>query len=281
MAYVSKLNNEELTELDLSAWTAAAPAEQSPTPVNNVVALPAAKPKAAEVRPFDYSGASAGIAKEAEATAKRIRNRLKVHTIEIGKELLVVKKELGHGKFGKWLDFHFGWKERTALNYMNAATAFGSTPHVIDVLPPSTVYKLAAKSTPDELRQSVIDEIKRGDKPDPKQIEKKIAATKKEAQQKARADEKIAAGSSQEPSEVSVPEDVVASLDRALVIESPASASPDRDPAQPPPIMQEQELRAQKIVGYLRKRFGDKFSHLRDAILNTDLVALRRALSEA
>lgn len=281
MVYVSKLNDEELTELDLSAPTAAAPTERLPAPVNNIVALPAAKPQAAEVRAFDYSGVSAAVAKEAEATAKRIRNRLKVHTIEIGKELLVIKEELGHGKFGKWLDFHFGWKERTAQNYMNSATAFGSTPQIIDVLPPSTVYKLAAKSTPGALRQSVIDEIKRGDKPDPKQIERKISAAKNVAPQRASVVEKISLGSLQKPSDVSVPDDVVASPDRALAMEAKADATEERGGAHSSPIAKEQEFRAQKIVGHLKKRFGDKFSPLRAAILNTDLAALRKALSEA
>ncbi|MBY3025446.1 DUF3102 domain-containing protein [Rhizobium leguminosarum] len=281
MTYVEKLNDIELTELDLSAPITEASAEQLPAPVDNVVVLPKGKRQAAEVYAFDYSGVSAAVAKEAEAIAMRIRDRHRGYTIETGKELLVIKKKLGHGKFGKWLEFHFGWKERTAQNYMNSATAFGSTPQVIDVLPPSTVYKLAAKSTPDALRQSVIDEIKRGEKPDPKQIEKKIAAIKNEAPQKASADERIAAGSPQKPSDVSVPDDVVASLDRALATEAPAKAIQDGDGAQSPPIAQEQEFRAQKIVGHLKKRFGDKFSLLRDAILKTDLDALRKALSEA
>lgn len=127
----------------------------------------------------------------------------------------------------------------------------------------------------------MIDEVKRGEKPDPKQIEKMIAATKNKAPQKASADEKFTVGSHQMPCEVPVPDNVVASLDRASATEVPTIAIPDRDTAQSSPIAQEQELRAQKIIGYLRKRFGDKFSPLRDAILNTDLAALRKALSEA
>lgn len=275
MTYVSKLNDVELTELDLSATITEAPAEQLPASVDNVEALPKAKRKAAETKAFDYSGVSASVARDAEATAMRIRDRHRVYTIETGKELLAIKKKLGHGKFGRWLEFHFGWKERSAQNYMNSATAFGSTPQVIDALPLSTIYKLAAPSTPDALRQSVIDEIKRGEKLDPKQIERKIAATRSEARQN------VSAGSPQEPSEISVPDNVVASPDRALAIEVPAVASQDRDAAPSLPIAQEQELRAQKIVGYLRKRFGDQFSPLRDAILKTDLAALRKALSEA
>ena len=281
MTYFSRSNDVELTDLDISAPTTVAAAEPLPTPGDNVVALLKAKRKPAEMYAFDYSGVSAAVAKEAEATAMRIRNRLRLHTIETGKELLIVKKELGHGKFGKWLEFHFGWKERTAQNYMNSATAFGSTPQVIDVLPPSTVYKLAAKSTPDALRQSVIDEIKRGEKPDPKQIERKIAATKSEARKNGDPGENASAGSPQEPSRISVPDNAVASRDRALATEALAIASLDKDAAQSAPIKQEQELLAQKIVGHIKKRFGEKFSTLRDAILKTDLAALRKALSEA
>ncbi len=280
MTYVSKLNDVDLTELDLTAPITAPRAEQLPAPVDNV-ALPKAKRKAAEVYVFDYSGIAAAVAKEAEATAKRIRDRHRGYTIETGKELLVIKKELGHGKFGKWLEFHFGWKERTAQNYMNSATAFGSTPQVIDFLPPSTVYKLAAKSTPDALRQSVINEIQRGEKPDPKRIERKIAATKSEARKNGAPDENASAGNSQEASEISVPDNGIASLDRASAIEVPAIASLGNDAAQSAPITQEQEFRAEKIVGHLKKRFGERFSLLRDAILKTDLAALRKALSEA
>ncbi len=281
MTYLSRLNDVELTDLDLTAPTTVAAADQPPKPTDNVVVLPKAKRKAAEVYAFDYSGISAAVAREAEATAKRIRDRLRMHTIETGKELLAIKKALGHGKFGKWLEFHFGWKERTAQNYMNSATAFGSTPQVIDLLPQSTVYKLAAKSTPDALRQFVIDEIRRGEKPDPKLIEIKIAATKSEARKNGDPHQNSSANASQEPSDVSVPHNAVASLDRTLAIETPVVVSVEKDSAQSVPTAQMQELVAQKIVEHLKKRFGDEFSHLRDIILKIDIAVLRKALSEA
>lgn len=280
MAYVSKMNDEELTDLDLSESIAAASAEKTSAPATNVVALPAPKPKAADVRSFDYAGLSAAIAKEAEAAAKRIRARLKVHTLETGKELLAIKKALGHGKFGKWLEFHFGWKERTAQNYMNSAIAFDSTPQVIDALPPSTVYKLASKSTPDAIRQSVIDEIKRGEKPDPKQIEKKIADAKNAAPRKAVAAEKMALDGSQQPSN-DLPDDVLASLDRALAAEEPETVGQQVDESLAPSAAEKPELRATAIVEHLKKRFRDKFPSLRDAMLGTDWAALKKALQDA
>lgn len=280
MAYVSKINDEKLTDLDLSKTIPAAPVEQSSVAASNVVALPAPKPKAADVRSFDYAGLSAAVAKEAEAAAKRIRARLKVHTLETGKELLAIKKALGHGKFGKWLEFHFGWKERTAQNYMNSAIAFDSTPQVIDALPPSTVYKLASKSTPDAIRQSVIDEIKRGEKPDPKQIEKKIAAAKNAAPQVAVGTEKVTLDSSQKPSDI-LPDDVLASLERALAAEEPATAGQHAVDALAPSVAEKPEVRATAIVEHLKKRFRDKFPSLRDAILGTEWAALKKALQDA
>lgn len=280
MAYVSKVNDEELTDLDLSESIAAAPAEKPSAPATNVVALPAPKPKAADVRSFDYAGLPPAVAKEAEAAAKRIRARLKVHTLETGKELLAIKKALGHGKFGKWLEFHFGWKERTAQNYMNSAIAFDSTPQVIDALPPSTVYKLASKSTPDAIRQSVIDEIKRGEKPDPKQIEKKIAAAKSAAPQVTVGAEKVTLDSTRKPS-VILPDDVLASLERALAAEEPATAGQRAVDALAPSVAENPEVRAAAIVEHLKKRFRDTFPSLRDAILETEWAALKKALQDA
>ncbi|SEH23595.1 DUF3102 domain-containing protein [Rhizobium sp. NFR12] len=282
MTYYSRLNGVELTELNLTASPAAPTEEQLPPSADNVVAVPKAKRKSAEVYAFDYSGVSDEVAKEAEATAKRIRNRLKVHTLETGKELLNVKKELGHGKFGKWLEFHFGWKERTAQNYMTLATAFGATPQVIDALPQSTVYKLAAKSTPDELRQSVIDEVKRGEKPDHKRIEKEIAATKAEARRKRNYDEVAPPNNALILYEASKPEDMQAQAPdaQALMVEEMANEDHNVEADAHLLVDARHEQRAKSIAEHLKKRLGIHFNVIRDAILNTEFAALRAALSE-
>ncbi|NSY16310.1 DUF3102 domain-containing protein [Neorhizobium sp. AL 9.2.2] len=282
MTYYSRLNGVELTELNLTTSPAAPTEEQQPPSVDNVVALPKVKRKSAEVYAFDYSGVSDAVAKEAEATAKRIRNRLKVHSLETGKELLNVKKELGHGKFGKWLEFHFGWKERTAQNYMALATAFGATPQVIDALPQSTVYRLAAKSTPDELRQSVIDEVKRGEKPDPKRIEKEIAATKAEARRKRNSDEVAPPNNASILHEASKPDDVQAQAPDAQALMVEEIANEDHNVAADAQLLVDarHEQRAKSIAEHLKKHLGIHFNVIRDAILNTEFAALRAALSE-
>lgn len=285
MTYASQLIDDELTELGVSMPAAAASADEplasvNPAPMNNVVAMPKAKPTTAKTYAFDYSGVSDAVAKEAEATAKRIRNRLKAHTIDNGKELLVIKKGLGHGKFGMWLEFHFGWKERTAQNYMNSAAVFGSTPQIIDFLPLSTIYKLAAPSTPDALRQAVIEQIKRGEKPDPKHIEKEIVAAKNLASQKPIAAETTDADSAPKSPPISAPNDASGSNDEATAIAVPATTSADKTAPHSPPLPL-QELRARKIVEFFQRRFGDKFQSLRDAILETEWAALKKALQDA
>ncbi len=255
MTSISRLSATELTDLDLSAHVEL-PVEQLSAHDTNIVSLRRAKNKAILINGFDYTGVPKAVIKEAEATAMRIRDRNRAHSIDTGNELLNIKQKLEHGKFGRWLKFHFGWKERTAQNYMNSATAFGSTPQVIDILPLSTVYKLAATSTPDALRQSVIEEINKGGTPDPKKIEKRIAESKTEARQKGNSDD-------------NVQQDNAATL--------PESSKPGVVQAQD----KMHELRAKKIAEHLKKCFGVNFDVLRGEILKTDLVALRKALCEA
>lgn len=130
------------------------------------------------VSDFDYSGLSTAVAAEAEEAAQRIRNHIRGSVIDTGLELLAVKEKLGHGKFGPWLAHHFTMSERTAQNCMNAAEVFGAAPRVVDILPPSIVYKLAAKSAPEEVRQSVIDEVVAGGAPDAASVEARISSAK-------------------------------------------------------------------------------------------------------
>lgn len=288
----------ELADLDLSAHIEE-PTVQRSEPANNVVALPKVKRKAPQVYAFDYSGISTAVAKEAEATAKRIRDRLRAHTIDTGKELLKVKRDLGHGRFGKWLEFHFGWKERTAQNYMNSAQAFGSTPQVIDILPPSTVYKLAAKNTPEALRQSVIDEIKRGETPDPKKIERRIAEIKTEARQKGNADESIQSGNvivKHENNETGNPaalqvmsgaaqetpstEAAQAQDSGVTTIETSASVGQLVDQTEKQQN-EKLELAAKRVASLLRKRLGVEFESVRKAILVIDYRVFQQAIREA
>jgi hypothetical protein len=59
-----------------------------------------------------------------KASAERIKAKVKKTlqgVIEIGNDLLAVKKALEHGQFGRWLKGEFGWRQRTAYNFMSVA----------------------------------------------------------------------------------------------------------------------------------------------------------------
>jgi hypothetical protein len=54
--------------------------------------------------------------------------------------------------------------ERTARNFVNVADKFGNKSTTVGDLPPSILYALAAPSTPDEVREEVVERVERGEK---------------------------------------------------------------------------------------------------------------------
>lgn len=170
-------------ELEELSYTTSENITDADTPTHSPVSEPQV-PATPMVFGFDYSGVSSQVAQEAEAAANRIRDRHRTSIIDTGHDLSAVKEKLEHGLFGNWLRFHFDMSERTAQNYMNAAAAFGSAPRVIDVLPPTTIYKLSAKGAPEEIRQSVIDDVAKGLPVNHKEIDSRIATAQKEERQR-------------------------------------------------------------------------------------------------
>ena len=120
--------------------------------------------------PFDYCAIAPEHVADLRQRAARIREQVRVTTvsaIEIGNELLSAKQHLPHGQFEDWVRAECGCAVRTARNYMAAAAfAEGKSATVAD-LPPSIVYKLAAKSTPPELAAEVIERAAAGKVVDP------------------------------------------------------------------------------------------------------------------
>jgi hypothetical protein len=85
--------------------------------------------------------------------------------IEIGSELLAVKKALGHGRFQAWLDAEFGWGERMARNFMAVAGRFAKTAIIADLpIEPTAAYLLAAPSTPESACQAAIARARTGER---------------------------------------------------------------------------------------------------------------------
>jgi hypothetical protein len=118
---------------------------------------------------------------QVQAAALDIRSRLK-RTVEdviaIGKQLIAVKELLPHGQFGEWLDQEFKMSDRSARNFMYAAEQFGGKTEIISVLDVTTVYLLAAPSTPETARAEVERLLIQGDAPKRAQVKAIIAAHK-------------------------------------------------------------------------------------------------------
>lgn len=283
------MSHDELEELDLPS---------SETDFQEIEAprkLPKAEPLVVTVPTFsgfDYSGVSKAVAKEAEATAERIRNRHRASIIDTGNDLVVIKKKLEHGQFGSWLSYHFGMSERTAQNYMNAADAFGSVPKVIDLLPPTIVYKLAAKGAPKDVKQFVIKEVVNGARLDHKEIEARIASAqsderKRRENERAAKHEESAWNNQEETLRTAGKSDDeiegerkrwATNRERDAQLKSSETKQREEATLEPEAKMKQVAAHAATI---LRARLGNDYEKFRDAFLQIDFNELKAALMRA
>jgi hypothetical protein len=108
--------------------------------------------------PFDYGAIPAETVTALRAQALRIRGFVKTHTaavIDAGLDLLAVKQHLP-GEFGRWVASECGFSLATAENFMRAAKFAEGRIAIVTILLPTTIYKLAAKSTPTEVADAFL-----------------------------------------------------------------------------------------------------------------------------
>jgi Protein of unknown function (DUF3102) len=153
----------------------------------------AAMMSATEVAPpgFDYGILPIEIRTEAKAAAGRIKEHLRSAIVEVGADLIQVKGGLPHGEFGKWLKAEFGMTERSAQNYMAAAELAGKC-ETVSVLQPKTLYLLAAPSTPEPVRQEIIERFDAGEVVSDRTVKEMVDDAKFQALQKQRRAEEAA-----------------------------------------------------------------------------------------
>ncbi|MBY0299839.1 MAG: DUF3102 domain-containing protein [Methylobacterium sp.] len=137
--------------------------------------------EAASSGDFDYGSMEPVTAREARAIAERYRKRVKTYVIDTGRDLLVMKQQLDHGVFHRWIEAELGLSPRTAQNFMQAATAFADERETVSRLPPATIYALASPSTPEPIRREVVQRLKAGERVEPEAIKQQIATAKTEA----------------------------------------------------------------------------------------------------
>lgn len=69
--------------------------------------------------------------------------------VEIGFELIVAKKEIGHGGWADWLATNFDWTQQTANRFMRVSERFGKLNNVVQ-FKPSTLQAMLALPEGDE-----------------------------------------------------------------------------------------------------------------------------------
>jgi hypothetical protein len=145
-----------------------------------------------EAAPFDYGAMDRETAEEARAVVTRFRERAQSYVMDTGRDLLAMKERLGHGLFLKWVEAEMGLTPRSAQNAMQAAAQLGAKSETVSHLPPTALYKLAAPSTPSEVREGILSRIEAGEALTPHQIMGEVREAK-EATKKRVAAEKEAA----------------------------------------------------------------------------------------
>lgn len=86
--------------------------------------------------------------------------------VEIGRRLIAVKERVGHGNWLNWLADEFGWSDRTARKFMDAADRFGSLklePGSDLQIDASALYLLSREKVPEEVRAEAVEKAEAGE----------------------------------------------------------------------------------------------------------------------
>lgn len=151
---------------------------------------------------FDYDALPTDIGTEAKAAAESIKTRMRWAIVQVGTSLKRIQDRLPYGLWGKWLSAEFGMTQRTAQNYIGAAE-LASGCEKISKLRSTTLYLLAAPSTPDPVRQEVIERFEAGEVVPDRAIRKMVEEAKFQAQQKQRRPEEAAREAKVSPRRIS------------------------------------------------------------------------------
>lgn len=114
---------------------------------------------------FDYDSldsTDAVFVQQQTGAIQSLMKRSAQDIVDIGQRLTEVKKRLGHGRFGAWLEAEFDWSQDTATNFMRVAQRFGDNPKISEFAP-SALYLLAAPSTPRRAKEEALSRAEAGE----------------------------------------------------------------------------------------------------------------------
>jgi len=256
--HVSEIEELELAELDLGELNLTA------------IEQPAARSAMSNIDCTGLSSAQVATIDKAAATIRQHDRSAREAILAIGKELLIVKDLLGHGRFGEWLKAEFDWSEKTAQNYMSVARAFASAPAAAAQFPANVAYKIAAKSTPAPVRAAIIAEAASGKAPAPAEVVKRIEAATVKA---GLAAVKPAVAAKQEDTG-----NVVSGPTLTPVVAAPVAASGKAAQAKPADKKQEAISR---MVAMLQRQLGDEFADFQRMMAKVDPADFTDAVNKA
>lgn len=117
---------------------------------------------------FDYNTLQSDQRAIVRQRTEEIKERLKRSARdiwEIGQKLFEVRSQLAYGNFDNWLKAEFGWSRRTAYNFIKVYEAFPECATVAQVsIAASALYQLSSPSTPQKVRNELIQRAKDGEK---------------------------------------------------------------------------------------------------------------------
>ena len=132
------------------------------------------------VTSFDYSILTVEDADIVRAAATVIRSRLRRTSedmLEIGRQLVAAKTALPHGAWSEWLETECDLSERTAQNFLRAASTFAESAIISD-LAPTSVTRLAA--APPAAREAVLRRLEAGERVTGAEIDRIARASRPE-----------------------------------------------------------------------------------------------------
>jgi hypothetical protein len=94
---------------------------------------------------------------------KMLRKAATEHAVEIGRELLRVKKCMPHGSFVKWVEKGCEFKIRTAQDLMKLAREAEAHTPVAALMLPSTLRVFLAKTTSPAVRTRILERLDNGE----------------------------------------------------------------------------------------------------------------------
>ena len=212
---------------------------------------------------FDYSQVDATTADRLRCLTDQIRNRTSAFHLQTGRDLIEVREALGHGRFGAWLAAEFGWTDRTARHFMNAARFVEGKSEIISDLPITAINHLAVPSLPVEIRDGIIGRLESGEVLSVKEIKAAIDQKKQQLAAEQRDRDRQARLARMTPDEIRKFQKKEKARRRSR---EQREAEKRHQQEEWQRLQIEEDQAAGEIVALLTARLGDDLSRLRDLL---------------